>query len=236
MPVASGLERLRGKLVVSCQALPESPLNSPTLLAALADAVVRVGAGGVRLDGPEVIALARAQLNVPILGMWKRRTGSPIYITPTFEAAQAVVRAGADLVAIQATEERGPTDTPLRDLIRRVHDTCAIPVIAEVATPAEGDSALQASADALSTTMAGYTPARAPTDGPDLDLVRELATRGVPVIAEGRIRRPHEAVRAFDAGAWCVVVGRAITMPEYLVREFLEGIDRSPSQKPPVVR
>ncbi len=236
MPAASGLDRLRGTLVVSCQALAESPLNAPAVLAALACAVVRAGAGGVRLDGPEVIALARGQLDVPILGIWKRHAGSPIYITPTFEAAEAIVRAGADLVAIQATEGRGPADTPLRDLVSRIHHACAVPVIAEVATEAEGDAALRAGADALSTTMAGYTSARARTDGPDLALVRELVTRSVPVIAEGRIRTPEEAAHAFEAGAWCVVVGRAITMPEYLVREFLEGIGRSAGRRPPGVQ
>ncbi len=233
MPGPSVLARLRGTLVVSCQALEESPLNAPSVLAALACSVARAGAGGVRLDGPEVIALARPQLAVPILGIWKRRAASPIYITPTFEAADAIIRAGADLVAIQATEGRGPADTPLRDLVRRIHDASHVPVIAEVATAGEGDTALQAGADALSTTMAGYTPARARTDGPDLALVRELVTRSVPVIAEGRIRTPEEAARAFEAGAWCVVVGRAITMPEYLVRTFIEGIGRSTGRGTP---
>ena len=236
MPAGSGLDRLRGALVVSCQALAESPLNAPTVLATIAQAVVQAGAGGVRLDGPVVIALTRAQLDTPILGIWKQHTGSPIYITPTFEAAEAVVRAGADLVAIQATDGRGPADTPLRELVSRIHDACGVPVVAEVATASEGDIALRAGADALSTTMAGYTPARAPTDGPDLALLRELAARGVPVIAEGRIRTPEDAARAFEAGAWCVVVGRAITMPEYLVREFLGGISRSAGRRPPNVQ
>ncbi len=233
MPIPSVLARLRGTLVVSCQALEESPLNVPSVMAALACSVARAGAGGVRLDGPEVIALTRPQVAVPILGIWKRRAASPIYITPTFEAAEAIIRAGADLVAIQATEGRGPADTPLRDLVRRIHDASHVPVIAEVATAGEGDTALQAGADALSTTMAGYTPARARTDGPDLALVRELATRSIPVIAEGRIRTPDEAARAFEAGAWCVVVGRAITMPEYLVQSFLEGIGRATGRGTP---
>lgn len=217
----SVLDRLRGCLIVSCQALPNSPLNTPPMMAAMARAVVSAGAHGVRLDGPEVIAMARPHVRVPILGMWKQRGSSPIYITPSFEAAQAVVRAGADLVAVQATDDRHPTDQPLGDLIAHIHDALAVPVVAEVATPGEGRAALQAGTDALSTTMAGYTGARPPTEGPDLELVRELTPLGVPIIAEGRIRTPEEAGSAFAAGAWCIVVGRAITMPEYLVREFL---------------
>ncbi len=231
--MASVLERLRGGLIVSCQALTESPLNTPAVMAAMACAVVRAGAHGVRLDGPDVIAKVRAQLPVPILGMWKQRGRSPIYITPSFEAAEAVVRAGADLVAVQATEERLPTDIPLGDLVRRISTALAVPVVAEVATLGEGRAALHAGADALATTMAGYTPARPLTEGPDLDLVRELAQLGIPVIAEGRIRTPEEAHRAFASGAWCVVVGRAITMPEYLVRAFLEGMGPAQELPPP---
>ncbi len=227
--------RLRGTLIVSCQEPAESPLHAPTILAAFARAVVQAGAGGVRLDGPEVIALARPNLAVPILGIWKQSRGSSIYITPTYEAAESVARAGADLVAIQATEGRGPTDLPVRGLIERIHSALAVPVVAEVATAQEGYAALQAGADALSSTMAGYTPARAPTEGPDLALVEELVRFGIPVIAEGRIRTPEEAARALEAGAWCVVVGRAITMPEHLVRAFLEGIARSVSRNAPRV-
>ncbi len=233
MPPSSVLDRLRGTLIVSCQAQPESPLSAPAVLVALARAVVHAGAGGVRLDGPDVIALARPHLPVPILGIWKLHTNSPIYITPTVEAATAVVRAGADLVAIQATAGRVSTDVPLRDLVRRIHETLTIPVIAEVATAEEGAAAHQAGADALSTTMAGYTPARALTEGPDLELVRELVTHRIPVIAEGRIRTPVEAARALEAGAWCVVVGRAITMPEALVRGFLEGMSRATPRRSP---
>lgn len=229
MSNTSVFTRLRGALIVSCQETADSPLQAPSILAAVARAVVQAGAGGVRLDGPEVIALARPHLTVPILGIRKMSQSSPIYITPTFEAAEAVVRAGADFVAIQATEGRGSAD-PLRALVERIHSTLKVPVLAEVATAKEGEAALQAGSDALSSTMAGYTPARAPTEGPDLALVKELTAFGVPVIAEGRIRWPEEAARALEAGAWCVVVGRAITMPEHLVRAFLEGINRSASR------
>ncbi len=231
--MASVLERLQGSLIVSCQALEDSPLNKPAMMAAMAVAVVRAGAHAVRLDGPAVIAQVRSQLSVPILGIWKQRGRSPIYITPSYEAAEAVVRAGADLVAVQATEDRQPMDTPLADLITRIHDALSVPVVAEVATLREGRAAAQMGADALSTTMAGYTSARARTAGPDLALVRELSALGLPIIAEGRIRTPEEARQAFAAGAWCVVVGRAITMPEYLVQEFLKAMERSKAGRTP---
>ena len=42
------LARLRGRLIVSCQALPGSPLRDSTIIAALAQCAERGGAGGVR--------------------------------------------------------------------------------------------------------------------------------------------------------------------------------------------
>jgi N-acylglucosamine-6-phosphate 2-epimerase len=54
--------------------------------------------------------------------------------------------------------------------------------------------------------------------------VRDLVALGRPVIAEGRIHTPEDARAALERGAWCVVVGRAITMPEHLVGRFLAGL------------
>jgi len=73
--------------------------------------------------------------------------------------------------------------------------------------------------------MSGYTPSSRQISGPDLDLVAELAgALQVRVIAEGRIRTPEEAAAALRAGAWAVVVGRAITMPEAITARFVEAM------------
>ena len=100
-----------------------------------------------------------------------------------------------------------------------------MPVMADVSTLEEGLEAAGAGADLVATTMAGYTPHSRQMPGPDLDLVRDLA-RGVsiPVVAEGRIRTPEEAAAALQSGAWAVVVGRAITMPEAITEAFARAL------------
>jgi N-acylglucosamine-6-phosphate 2-epimerase len=220
--------RLRGRLVVSCQALPGSPLRHPAIIAALAQCAERGGAGGVRIDGPDDIAAVRRVVAVPIIGIFKVSASTPVYITPTFAEADAVARAGADIVAVQATRERDQHTMPLADLIARIHTECKIPVMADVSTADEGIAAARAGADLVATTMAGYTPHSRRLPGPDLELVRDLARAvQVPIVAEGRIHTPQDAYAAREAGAWAVVVGRAITMPEAITERFVRAVGES---------
>jgi len=54
--------------------------------------------------------------------------------------------------------------------------------------------------------------------------VRSLAgALRVPVVAEGRYRTPAEVVEALRAGAFAVVVGRAITDPLMLTKSFVDA-------------
>lgn len=179
----------------------------------------------MRIDGPDNVAAVRRVMALPIIGIYKITGPSPVYITPTFEAARDIARAGADIVAVQATREREGTGPPFADLLARIHAECKIPVMADVSTLDEGVGAAAAGADLVATTMAGYTPHSRRMAGPDLDLVRDLAARcAVPVVAEGRITTPEQATSALRAGAWAVVVGRAITMPEAITARFVEAL------------
>jgi N-acylglucosamine-6-phosphate 2-epimerase len=218
------LTKLHGGLIVSCQARPGSPLRDVRMIAAMAQCAERGGAAGVRIDGPDDIAAVRRSVAFPIIGIQKI-AGGPVYITPTFDAARQVVRAGADIVAIQATRERAGTTDPLGPLIARVHEELAAPVMADVSTLDEGIQAAEAGADLVATTMSGYTPHSPSMEGPDLTLIEELAGRlTIPVVAEGRISTPEEARAALHAGAWAVVVGRAITMPEAITERFVKAL------------
>jgi N-acylglucosamine-6-phosphate 2-epimerase len=221
----SVVSRLRGRLIVSCQAASGSPLRHPSMIAALAQCAAHGGAGGVRVDGPDDIAAVRLATDLPVIGIYKIPDASPVYITPTLEAATAVARAGADIVAVQATRDRGGTATPLRDLIAGIHDECGLPVMADVSTEDEGLAAAGLGADLIATTMAGYTPYSRRIEGPDLQLIEDLVRRcHVPVVAEGRVRTPHDAAHAIRAGAWAVVVGRAITMPDAITEQFVRAV------------
>ena len=74
--------------------------------------------------------------------------------------------------------------------------------------------------------MSGYTAHSVKLDGPDYELVRKLsATVDIPVIGEGRVHSPGQAVEMLDAGAYAVVVGGAITRPLEIAQRFIRAVE-----------
>jgi N-acylglucosamine-6-phosphate 2-epimerase len=221
--VSDPFEALRGGLVVSVQAAPGTPLAAAEHIAALAQAAALGGAAGIRAQD---IRAVKEAVQLPVVGLRKRRVeGSEVYITPTLEDARAVAAAGADIVAVDATLRPRPEDAGLSSLIAEL----PVPVLADVDSLESGLAAREAGAAAVATTLAGYTggPASA-SSGPDLELVAALASElDCPVFAEGRIATPDHARAAFDAGAFAVVVGTAITDPVALTRRFAAAGRRS---------
>lgn len=218
------IAQLRNRLIVSCQAPIDSPLRDPYVIARLSMAAERQGAGAVRIDSPEHIAATRALVQVPIVGLHKQvHDGSPVYITPTCRAAESVIAAGADIVAIDATGRNRPGGERLGDVIAAVRARGRL-VMADVATEAEGIAAADLGADLIATTLSGYTEDTVRLPGPDLGLVARLArSTRLPVIAEGRIRSANDVREAFRAGAYAVVVGGAATGVDALIRSFVEA-------------
>lgn len=211
----------RGTLVVSCQAREDNPLHGAVHMRAMALAAAQGGAGGIRAEGCADISAIRAALELPIIGLRKRWSDRyAVYITPGFADAAEVAGAGADVVAIDATPLSRDGEA-VADLIRRIKAELGCAVMADVSTLEEGLAAAAWGADYIGTTLAGYTPHSTAAAGPDLALVAALAAVcKVPVIAEGRFETPQQVARAFELGAFAVVVGTAITNPREITRRF----------------
>jgi N-acylglucosamine-6-phosphate 2-epimerase len=217
--------QIQGGLIVSCQALPDEPLHGATIMARMALAAKIGGAVAIRANGPDDIAAIRAAVALPIVGLWKDGTEG-VYITPTLRHARAVIDAGADVVALDATARPRPGGESLDQIVATIQNEWGVPVLADVSTLDEALIAQQIGAALVSTTLSGYTPYSSQHDGPDLDLVRGLAGRlRVPLIAEGRIHTPEQARAALEAGAFAVVVGGAITRPQQITARFVAGIN-----------
>jgi N-acylglucosamine-6-phosphate 2-epimerase len=218
------LRRLRGGLVVSCQASPGDPLHGPFFMAAMARAAVLGGAVGIRANGPADIQAVRRAVDVPVVGLWKDGAEG-VYITPTVRHARAVADAGAQIVAIDATSRPRPDRSSVPEVIEGLRRTHRCLVMADVSTLDEGVAAVGAGADLVATTLSGYTPYSPQLPDPDLELVEALAARvEVPVVAEGRIGTPQQARAALDTGAWTVVVGGAITRPQLITARFVAAL------------
>lgn len=218
------IAHLRNRLIVSCQAPPQSPLHDPYVIARLALTAEKQGAGAVRIDSPEHVTATRALVSVPVIGIHKQEhDGSPVYITPTCSAAAGVIAAGADIVAVDATGRHRPHGERLADVISVIRSHGRL-VLADVATESQGLAAADLGADMIATTLSGYTEDTVRLPGPDLALVERLASATrLPVIAEGRIRSTADVRQAFRAGAYAVVVGGAVTGIDMLVRHMVEA-------------
>lgn len=220
------LKQLEGGLVVSCQAAADSPLRNSGIMAAMARAALAGGAVGIRANGPEDIRAIRAAVHLPIIGIYKQNLpGYDVYITPTLGAAQEVVEAGADILAIDATQRPHPGGHTVKDFIQACKYQFGLPVMADISTLSEAITATEAGADLVATTLVGYTPYTHQRPQPDFELVAQLVKEvPVPTIVEGHIHTPGDARHALELGAYAIVVGAAITQPDWITAKFVESL------------
>ncbi|EFA70007.1 N-acetylmannosamine-6-phosphate 2-epimerase [Cylindrospermopsis raciborskii S07] len=226
----SKLPELSG-LIVSCQAPITSPLHNPTIIAAMAQASANNGAKAVRIDTPNHIKAVKEKVPVPIIGLWKQIVAeSDVYITPQFHHALAVAEAGADIIAIDATQRKRPGGEKLVDIIRGIHQQIGKPVMADVDTFTSAKLAIDSGADIVGTTLFGYTEETKNLIPPGWELLKHIVENlkvehpDILVICEGGISSPEEAKKALELGADAVVVGTAITGIDLLVKAYIKRI------------
>ena len=217
------VESLAGGLIVSSQAYPGEPLREPRIMTAMAQAAVLGGAVAIRAQGLADIELIQSTLDVPVIGLVK--VGSEgVFITPRVSDCESVARTGVAIVAFDGTLRRRPDGSTLAECVDAIQSHGAL-ALADCGSLEDADASTQAGADCVATTLAGYTGVRRRTVGPDFGLVEELAqTCDVPVLAEGRIRSPADAVRCLELGAHAVVVGSAITHPTTITRTYANAL------------
>ena len=183
---------------------------------------------GLRAEGVTRIAAFRSITQLPIIGIVKTYDANgDVYITPDFQSARAVSEAGADIIALDCTARRLTAREPWPALIHRIHTELDRPVLADIATLEDALAAERAGADAVATTLYGYTTETANQRTVSWPLVQSiLANLTVPVLVEGHITHPDEVRMALQLGATAVVVGSAITRPEAMTRPICSSYTR----------
>lgn len=222
------IEKIKGLVVVSVQAMPSEPLYLEKCMVAMMKSVVTGGAGALRVAGARDVRNAKRLFHLPIIGLTKpniipKNWKEIVYITPTVKDVIELVEAGADIIATDGTQRKRPNGEKLADLIKYIHINKRL-AMADISTLEEGIAAEKAGADILSTTLAGYTleSANSPSNEPDFELLEQLVKNtNLPVVLEGRIWEPEQVNRAFELGAHCVVIGSAITRPQLITKKFV---------------
>ena len=227
MSVHPLIKSLKASLIVSVQAYPGEPLRTPETMAQMSRACELGGAAAIRCQGISDIAAIKGRVEVPVIGLWKDGHEGG-YITPTLRHARACVAAGADIVAIDATDRHRPDGKLLEDTMRPLQEEGVL-LMADCMTIEDIRHAYDLGFDLVSTTLSHNKPAieTSLNEGPDLPLLRQAVEEfpDLPIICEGHVHTPQDARAALDAGAWSVVVGTAITHPTSVTSWFKAALD-----------
>ena len=198
-------------------------MDTPEFITAQALTVESAGAKAIRAQGIENVSSIVRAVKVPVIGLVKSYTpDSDVYITPTVEDVLALVVAGADIVAVDATQRTRHKGMTLEAFYTEVRKHTTVPLLADIDSLENALYAQSLGFDAIATTLNGYTPS--PSTGlPNVDLVKSITAQlNIPVIAEGGYTTPEQVHQAIENGAWAVCVGTAITNPYLMAKYFIK--------------
>ncbi|MEF9990949.1 MAG: N-acetylmannosamine-6-phosphate 2-epimerase [Romboutsia sp.] len=222
------LDAVRGRLIVSCQALEDEPLHSPFIMGRMANAAKQGGAVAIRAQGIEDIIEIKKVTELPVIGIIKRNyENSEVFITPTKKEIDELLTSRCEMIALDATNRKRPNNENLKEIINYIKSNNVL-VMADISNYEEAIRAYEYGADCVSTTLAGYTSYTKCIDGPDFELTERLVKDlKIPVIAEGRINTPQDLEKVFNLGAYSAVVGSAITRPQLITEKFAKVVSKT---------
>lgn len=217
------LAKLKNKIVVSVQAMPDEPLYAQECMLAMMKSVIQGGACALRVAGARDTRNAKS-LDVPVIGLTKpeklpKNLQDTVYITPSIKDVKILLKAGADIVAFDGTFRKRKCS--VENIIKEIHSNGKL-AMADISTFEEGLACAGFGADMISTTLSGYTGySLTKSNEPDFELLAKLTKKlNIPIVLEGRIWEPKQVQKAFDLGAYCVVIGSAITRPQLITKRF----------------
>jgi len=131
-------------------------------------------------------------------------------------------------VALDGTKRERPFGENLGEIVAALHDRDVV-VMADISTADEARYAADCGVDIVATTLAGYTPYTQHYDKgePAFSLLAEIASLPVTVFVEGRIWTPEHVSHCFELGAKAVIIGSAITVPQFITRRFIAAATAS---------
>lgn len=221
------LSKIKGGLIVSCQALEDEPLHSSYIMSRMAFAAMEGGACGIRANSVEDITEIKKTVDLPVIGIIKTVfDDSDVYITSTAEDVENLIKCSVDVIAIDATDRLRHGNKTLDEVflpLRKKYPDAVF--MADCSCFEDGKHALEIGFDILGTTLSGYTEKTKGRELPDFELMKRFSDElKATVIAEGGIWTTQELQKAFECGAHAAVVGTAITRPREITKRFVNAI------------
>ena len=223
------VEGLKGKLIVSCQALSHEPLHSSFIMGKMAVAAKEGGALGIRANTKEDISEIKSLVELPVIGIVKRDyEDCKVYITPTMKEIDELMEVQPEIIAMDATAALRPEGKTLDEFFKEVKAKYPDQLfMADCSTVEEALHADELGFDFIGTTMVGYTEQSAvlKIEDDDFAIIREILSKAKhPVIAEGNINTPEKVKRVIELGCFSVVVGSIITRPQLITKAFADAL------------
>ena len=223
-------DKIHGQMIISCQAVEGEPLyvEEKSAMYLMARAAKMAGTPAIRTSGIRDVVAIKEETGLPVIGLVKiQYPGYEGYITPTMKEVDDLVAAGSDVVALDCTMRKRGDGKTINQFIQEIRERHGdIVLMADISNYEEGINAWKCGVDIVGTTMSGYTDYTPKLDQPDYELMRRLAADvDIPVIGEGKIHAPEQAVKALETGVWSIVVGGAITRPLEIANRFMAAID-----------
>lgn len=223
------VEQLKGKLIVSCQALPHEPLHSSFIMGRMALAAKEGRAFGIRANTKEDIREIQSQVDLPVIGIVKRDyEDSKVYITPTMKEIDELMEVKPEIIALDATGALRPGGVSLDDFFHQIKEKYPDQLLmADCSTVEEALHADKLGFDFIGTTMVGYTEQSKNDriEANDFEIIKQIVAKAKNrVIAEGNINTPEKAKRVVELGVFSVVVGSIITRPQLITKSFADAL------------
>mgnify|MGYP005799620183 CR=1 FL=1 len=114
---------LKGNVIVSCQALPGEPLyvEDKSIMYLMARAAKAAGSPAIRTSSIRDVKDIKEETKLPVIGLIKKNyEGSEVYITPTMKEVDDLVKAEADIVALDCTFSKRVNDEPINIFIKNI--------------------------------------------------------------------------------------------------------------------
>jgi len=219
-------EKINGKVIVSCQALPDEPLHSPFIMKRMAYAAMLGGASGIRANGIEDIIEIKSKVDLPIIGIIKEfYSDCDVFITPTMKEVDALYNEGVDVIAMDATDRIRPNGETIVELFPQIRKKYPNQLfMADCSTYEEAIVANELGFDCVATTLS-HLRNNSEKNTPDFQMIKKLSNEcSVPVIAEGGIETPEQLKKVFSLGVHAAVIGGAITRPMEITKRFIKAI------------
>ncbi|AXJ12181.1 N-acetylmannosamine-6-phosphate 2-epimerase [Streptococcus pluranimalium] len=224
------LEKLRGGVIISCQALPGEPMYSEKggVMPLFAKAAKEAGAVGIRANSVRDIVEIQEVVDLPIIGIIKQDyEEADAFITPTMAEVDALVETGVEIIALDATVSSRPKGESLEAFVKTIKESYPQQLLmADCSTLEEMITAEKLGFDFIGTTLVGYTEQskHLAIDANDFEIIRQARQKiKAPIIAEGNISTPEKVKRVFELGVDSIVVGSAITRPLVIAKPFIEA-------------